>query len=68
MIHVVDANIERPSFLTALRSRLTPTDAALGRVVRGAIRPLSHVCTPVRAEGLVNLPQSGIGRKVWWPG
>ena len=47
------------SLLVVLRTRLRPSDEALGRVVRGVLRPLYRVCTPVRVEGAANLPRSG---------
>jgi 1-acyl-sn-glycerol-3-phosphate acyltransferase len=59
MVQGADEDTERPSLLAALQSRLTPSDAALGRVVRATIRPLYRLCTPVRVEGAGNIPLSG---------
>ncbi|MEO6124714.1 MAG: lysophospholipid acyltransferase family protein [Ilumatobacteraceae bacterium] len=59
MVQQAATDVERRSFAAALRSRLTPSDETLGRIVRGTIRPLYRVCTPVRVEGLENLPRTG---------
>ncbi len=45
--------------LGAIRRRLTPSDAAVGRVVRATIRPVYRLFTPIRVEGARNVPRSG---------
>lgn len=59
MVHGAHENAELRSLIAAMRSRLTPSDAAVGRVVRASIRPLYRACTPVRVEGAGNVPLSG---------
>ena len=42
-----------------VRARLTPDDRTVNRVVRGAVRPVYRLLTPVHVENAANLPSSG---------
>src|SRR3954452_1084109 len=47
------------SVLGGVVAKFTPSDATLSRAVRMVVRPLFHLCTPVRVEGIEHLPNTG---------
>jgi 1-acyl-sn-glycerol-3-phosphate acyltransferase len=49
----------RQSVVSRVGARLTPSDATIHRVVRGAVHPLYRAFTPVRVQGARHLPASG---------
>jgi 1-acyl-sn-glycerol-3-phosphate acyltransferase len=51
--------VEKRSASARFVSRLAPSDATLGSAVRGVVRPLYRIGTPVRTVGLHHVPVDG---------